>query len=171
MASHVLDVLILVLFGIWGGLTAVAQIPSTKSAWIRKVDVFGAIPEWKFFAPTPGTSDYHLLYRDQYSDGSIGQWREVTFGEERRWWNVVWNPNRRQLKALFDIVLSLQYEWKQQPDAGIQASMAYLYVLNYVSNLPRTDKVLATQFLLMESYGCLSTRKISQLCVSALHGL
>src|SRR5438876_11504878 len=92
---------------VWFLLTVVCQFSGSWTDWLRRFDVVGLIPSWRFFAPVPATGDFHLLYRDRLPDGSLSQWKELYFSETYRWWHMVWNPNRRGKKALFDLTTEL----------------------------------------------------------------
>ena len=65
------------------------------------------VPTWKFFAPTPGQRDMHLLYQDRYEDGATAPWTEVQPMRQRPSYAFAWNPDRRANKGLFDIVQEL----------------------------------------------------------------
>ena len=116
---------------------------------IRALDVFGVIPYWNFFAPQPGTWDYSLLYRDRLASGSQTNWREISLCRPRTAWDWIWNPKKREKKALFDIVTSLmQSATVMEPDQLV-LTVPYIILLDYVSQLPRPYGAVATQFLLM----------------------
>jgi hypothetical protein len=36
------------------------------------------LPRWTFFAPNPGTVDYHLCYRHRLANGEFTHWQEVS---------------------------------------------------------------------------------------------
>ena len=133
----------------WLLLSAVCQVPCGLTRWIRAYDLAGLIPVWPFFAPVPGTCDYYLLYRDEFVDGSLGDWREISLCDDRRWWHVIWNPRKREKKALFDLTTALLQEAKPDAINAIQLSVPYLCILTYISSLPRSFAARSTQFLLM----------------------
>ncbi|MFE5285678.1 hypothetical protein ACFRAQ_12005 [Nocardia sp. NPDC056611] len=147
----------------WLTLSALCQIPrdiekweATRwERWIRTRDVCGLIPRWHFFAPTPATDDLHLLYRDRLPDGRITRWRQIPPGASPKWIGPVWNPRRRQNKALIDISVELGKTAVSLAGdtAGIQLSLAYIATLNFVSGLPRDYRADGTQFLIMRSKG------------------
>jgi len=139
------------LLAAWLVLSVLGQIRFGALYWVRAWDVFGIIPMWWFFAPNPARHDFYLLYRDQLKDGSRTEWTEVKIGTNRKWTNLIWNPGRRERKALFDVVTSLAREAATTGDITIQVSVPYLSLLNYVSRLPRTPASELTQFLLMQS--------------------
>ena len=150
-------------------VTALVQVPAF--ARLRRLDALGVLPEWSFFAPHPGTHDYHLLYRDELGDGSRTDWREVDLAGRRAWWNAAWNPGRRQRKALFDITGALALEIREGDPESIHLSVAYLSLLQHVSALPHSLGAARTQFLLMVTDGVLARTEPRVLYLSNVHEL
>jgi hypothetical protein len=138
------------MFG-WLALSVIGQIPCAFTRRIRRFDLCGLIPHWTFFAPVPGTADYFLLYRDQLLDGSLTDWRELPLCDSRKPWHIIWNPRKREKKALFDLTSALMREVLAAPVEVAQFSVPYLVLLSYVSGLPRAFTGKGTQFLLMSS--------------------
>ncbi|MEU1204384.1 hypothetical protein [Nocardia sp. NPDC005825] len=147
----------------WFTVSALCQIPrkvqtweaTRVERWVRVHDVCGFVPRWHFFAPTPATDDLHLLYRDKLPDGRVARWCEVPPGVPPKWLGPVWNPRRRQNKALIDISVELAKTCQalDRDSARIQLSLAYIATLNFVCSLPRDHRAAATQFLIMRSKG------------------
>jgi hypothetical protein len=145
----------------WFSVSVVCQIPrnvekweaSRAEQWVRAHDVFGFIPRWHFFAPVPATDDLHLLYRDRLSDGRITRWCEVRPRTPPKWIGSVWNPGRRQNKALIDVTLEIVRASLSlnRDTAQIQLTLPYIATLNFVCSLPRDYCAEATQFLIMRS--------------------
>ena len=125
-------------------------MPYARDA-IRRLDPFGLLPEWRFFAPVPGRSDYYLLYRDELGDGATTAWREVVLERPRRWCYPVWNPGRRERKALVDLVADLGSATEDGRVSPL--SLPYLSLLWAVSELPRAPSARSRQFMLMASTG------------------
>jgi hypothetical protein len=101
-------------FALWFGVSVLNQLEATGYApakrlalLIKSFDLFSLIPTWNFFAPNPGTNDYHLLYRERLDAGGYGVWREVPFPKQSGLLKLVWNPRKRRAKVLSDIVVSL----------------------------------------------------------------
>jgi hypothetical protein len=133
----------------WFAATALVQLEIKVSKRLVRLDTAGVLPSWRFFAPVPGRSDLFLMCRDERDDGSITGWQDVTPWEDRRSFNLVWNPGRRDRKALLDIALVLADARAQDVRASvIRASVPYLAILNYVSALPRPDNHVRTQFVI-----------------------
>lgn len=144
-----MDYVVVVIMIGWLLLSAVCQLPGSLTRRIRAYDLAGLIPLWPFFAPVPGTCDYYLLYRDELADGSMLNWREISLCDDRRLWHVIWNPRKREKKALFDLTSALMAEIRPDAIEAVQLSVPYLVILTYISSLPRTYPTRATQFLLM----------------------
>src|SRR5690348_12432463 len=71
MKLQIADILIALFFLGWFILSILNQF---GFAWFDKItrhDHFSLLPLWTFFAPNPGQSDYHLIYRDRKTDGSL----------------------------------------------------------------------------------------------------
>ena len=135
-------------------------------------DIVGLIPAYNFFAPTPGTLDYHILVRDQSPEGLISPWRELPYLPSAGG-AFLWNPGRRHNKAIFDVMKDLAAWIKElgAENASIYISTPYLTLLNYVSTLPRTDPAIRTQFMLMSSKRRATGIDIAPVFLSSLHPL
>src|SRR5215467_11033948 len=91
----------------WLGLSILNQI---RPAWIRSVkrfDIFSAIPIFTFFAPRPGISDWHILYRDKLVDDTVTDWRELLPLPTLTWRKLIirlfLNPVKRERKIASDM--------------------------------------------------------------------
>lgn len=88
-------------------LTAASQHPNSAFSRLRGLDPCGVIPDWRFFAPNPGTHDTHLSYRTLSHDGETSEWHDISFVTERRAVHAVWFPARRLSKSVFDVCTQL----------------------------------------------------------------
>lgn len=158
-----------IFLGGWLLLSVLVLVPRLTLP-IRLLDPLSVIPEWKFFAPNPAQGDYCLLYRDQFPDGSLTPWTEVVQSAGRRWWSMLWNPGKRANKALFDAVVELGRQARAQAE-GLEASFAYLTLLNYVSVLPRMSHARVTQFLILYSHASRHDSQPEMVFLSGLHSL
>lgn len=165
----IVDTLVTAVFGIWLVASVLVYVPGLK-LHIRKWDVLALVPQWNFFAPRPAQHDYVLLYRDQLEDGSITDWTQVSVIAPRRIWSIIWNPRKRDNKALFDTVTDLAAHLRQSV-AALEVSVPYLAILNYISEIPRFGPARFTQFLLMRSQVLPKTREHEVLFLSHLHSL
>jgi hypothetical protein len=137
---------LLVLFVAWALVSIVGQHRSRFSIWLRSWDLFGLVPTWTFFAPNPVSHDHYLYYRD-YSFASVGPWHRAFDADVRTWWDPLWNPLRREEKAISDAMFHLLDQAREVDATRIQFSISYLTILSFVSSLPRENDVIARQFL------------------------
>lgn len=140
---------------LWLALTVLSHLPFLGLRKIKRFDLFGAIPVWNFFAPRPGVYDYHLLFRDRLGDGTLTEWRELRLTERRRMSHAVWNPGKREKKAVLDLMVSLAEHLTVQKVSVsiIHLSIPYLHILGLIDSLDRRDDAVMTQFLVMISSG------------------
>jgi hypothetical protein len=160
--------------GSWLLIAAVAQL-SVVFPWLKRLNKlapFGLAPRYHFFAPTPGTTDYHLLARARTPAGELSAWVDTT-PWRRRWYNFLWNPDRRAQKALHDLATTLLEESKTCSARATQVSVPYLALLNRAtaalasSEEPRERSHV--QFLIALSTGTLSGEPAKPVFVSSLH--
>lgn len=138
---------------------------------LRTLDVFGLIPNYKFFAPRPVQHDFHLLMRTADTSGECGPWRQVAGPPERRWWHAAWNPDRRAFKILSD-VMAVAYRFDEDKPRAVQTSLPYLAILNYITQAASQDPAAVhVQFVLAISHGVLSNEDPNVVFKSDLHAL
>jgi hypothetical protein len=155
MNSVVLHSLVATIFVAWFVLSVINQF---RFRWFDRVlalDYFSLIPYWTFFAPNPGRSDYHLVYRDQLSDGSTTSWCEADLSMPRGVLAFLWNPEKRSKKVLSDVAMSIARVVYTDPRAEgtIMISFQYLLILNYLTKCYRMSKGVARQFAIVETAG------------------
>lgn len=133
----------------WFAASVVAQLPGTVASRLRSLDPVGLLPSWSFFAPRPARTDSHLVYRHILTSGAVTDWTEafVWRPSATQWF---WNPDRRAEKAISDASSHIS---RRSDLRGVQWSIPYLLLLNYVSGLPRTTDAAAVQFALLGSFG------------------
>jgi hypothetical protein len=134
-------------------LLAVAHNIGIEWRLLRKLEGMAIVPKWTFFAPTPGTFNFYLLYRDRDSGGGVTPW-QVLHGmdRERGRWTFIWNPNRRLRKALHDLITSLPFDLYKTHPHLFKLSMPYLVIISHVAALPRMPSTSETQFMIMKKY-------------------
>lgn len=160
---HPLELALMILFGLWLGLSVMAQFHSERFDRFRAHDVFHLIPNWTFFAPNPGRSDFHLLCRDKTAGGEVGEWNELPMIFARSRWSFLWNPDKRGTKVLTDVVSALcesidfhskRGDTKETMEQLMPLQSPYLLLLNVVMNRqPLPDRVTHRQFMLVETCG------------------
>jgi hypothetical protein len=160
--------------GAWLLVSAVAQlgIVVPRLNELGRFDLFQLVPRYHFFAPTPGVVDYYLLVRVRTEAGQLGAWQDTT-PWQRRWWNFIWNPDRRTGKALHDLASTLLNESKTCSARALQVSVPYLALLNRaMAAAPSSEepgKGSYVQFLIAVSPGTLSDEPAKPVFVSSLH--
>lgn len=142
-----IDWVFLVLFCFWAMCTLLVHFHKIRP-YIRNRDYLSLVPEWKFFAPRPGEHDFHLLYRDMDEEGKASSWHEVKIGNDRRWWNGMWNPSKRGNKALFDVVVDLSTHISKREE-NLAMSIPYILLLMHISAEKRLLKPNLTQFMIL----------------------
>lgn len=181
--SHVYAVGMAVALCLWFALSVLGQIPALKS--IRRYDQLSLIPNFSFFAPKPMENDYHFVFRWKYPDGEISNWVELPYCEKRRPWSSVWNPDRRQQKALIDscsmlmryiaylrqVLARRDRREKRNPVLAIQTSIPYLNLLNHVSVVRDSGEAVGVQFAVLSDPGPLLDLKSRVVFLSSLHQL
>lgn len=165
------DAILAAVFGIWFLAICVHQLPITAARQLTTWDPIGLLPVWRFFAPMPGNFDFHLLYRDQLADGTITPWTEYRPLLSRSPWSFIWNPDKRQRKALLDLAQELVRFQREQSREQLLLSVPYLVLLNFVSELPRPEPRQGTQFAIMVSRGAAHDEEPQLLFLSSLHPL
>lgn len=170
------EFVVIAFLAIWFLLTILCQFRELKFAeWIKyKVDVFGLIPLWTFFAPHPGKRDYHLLYRDKITEQDYSEWQEMDITEERTFWSWFWNPEKRDKKILSDVVQSLVSSIPDYKDEKgslnlLMFSMPYIIVLHAVSHCKRQTANVYRQFMLAESSGYHKETEPALILLSVFH--
>lgn len=167
---------------VWLIVTAVCQWEIPFCDKIRSHDRWGLIPRWTFFAPIPGTSDYHLLYRDSTAEQAPGPWVEIPFVCTREPWHVVWNPLRRRGKLLSDCVnqLARDLEWAKGRGlydayaAQLAVTFPYLVILNnVVRDSAETEEahVTSRQFVVVEAKHSRAQAEVAVILASPFHRL
>jgi hypothetical protein len=175
-----LETLLVTLFGLWFSLSILAQFHLEKFDRYRTHDLFHLIPNWTFFAPNPGRTDYHLIFRDKRRDGSTGDWKELPLLYRRRFWSFLWNPEKRETKVLTDAVASIfemiEFQQKRERSKELTEQLLlihspYLLLLNLVmsSREPHSVDVTHRQFALVESFGFLSADPPRPILSSPFH--
>ncbi|WP_315072494.1 hypothetical protein [uncultured Microbacterium sp.] len=142
------------LFGTALALTALSQLPGHSFDRIRRQDLFGLIPNWKFFAPIPATDDYEVFHRIR-SDGDDWQdWTRTSPPAPRRLVHLVWFPGRRADKGIFDHASELAQLAITASAAELVLSPSYLVVTAAVQRrILSLDGVAAHQFAVIKHAG------------------
>lgn len=141
---------LVVVYGLWFLLTLVRAAGYTALVRFRVPrPLWALLPNWSLFAPHPGMTDYYLFYRDQSGSEEPGPWILAHGPEPRKWYHGLWNPNKIQAKAVFDLMQQLEQATASMPAGGeeqVMKSAPYQHLLFFVRHLPRTEPKDHTQF-------------------------
>ncbi|MGW0738270.1 hypothetical protein [Streptomyces sp. NPDC002851] len=140
------------LFAAWLLLCVLAQlrvIAPRVAPRLGRWDASLLIPRYNYFAPIPGMHDYHLLFRTRTRGREFGTWEEVSAGVRRRWWNFVWNPDRRSRKQLLDLAKELAHRDPGCVDPDTVLSVPYLVLLRHVCAQIEPAEGVDIQFLIV----------------------
>jgi hypothetical protein len=156
---------------VWFVVSVMGQFESRVIRWLRNRDHIGLIPRWTFFAPRPGRTDYHLMVQ-VYRDDDAQSWREKPLAERRTLIGAVWNPEKRNRKALTDLVRSMV---RASSSAGhdkrwhVQYSMPYIALLSYLSDEAAAEGATHVRFMVLEAEGFCYEREPWPVFLSARH--
>jgi hypothetical protein len=156
-------------FTVWFLASVVCQIPTRLARVINRYDLFRLVPRWSFFAPNPGHTDYHILYRDSAAGTPISAWRELPV-PGRTLLAMFWNPDKRLRKCLVDCTQQIVATAAATRTADHMAiSIPYLLLLNIVMRQCVNPGVASRQFVIAQSYGFHPARKPEVLVRSEFH--
>ena len=166
------DFVIGILLSVWFVLSIVNQFSPRWFTFIQQFDRLGLLPIWTFFAPNPGQTDYHMIYRNMYADGSCSEWAEVEIPTRNGLVASVWNPDKRIVKAIDDAVAGLIQLMREKGERSeFLLSFSYLFLLNFVSAVNKDNDAASRQFAIVETRGLNRTETPSLLFVSEFHAI
>jgi len=162
-----------VVLGAWFLLSVPHQFRRCQR-WLSRWDVACLLPTWTFFAPNPGTGEYHLLCRDEGCEHN--DWVEVPTLQGRSTSHLVWNPMRRQAKVLCDFVQVLvalrALSSSDEEESALRLSIPFLLLQQYtITRVPPCPCSKSRRFLLVKTHGHFSTREPSPVFLSPLCSL
>ena len=140
---------------IWFVLSILLQFRGRLSERLAAHDFLNLLPIWTFFAPAPGASDYHLLYRDFDSLGVASEWVQIPSTFQRSVIRTIWNPRKRINKGVLDMiqVLSKMQNAFINERAVVCLSIPYLALTNFVCGQPRSNGAVSREFVIVETHG------------------
>jgi hypothetical protein len=156
---------------LWFAVSVIGQFNWRITRWLRGHDHFSLVPRWTFFAPRPGRTDYHLMFQIFHADDTL-PWREHPLADRRTLLGAVWNPQKRNKKALADLVRSMTRATAgMKPDTlwRIQFTVPYLALLSYLSGLAAAEGASHVRFMILESEGFYWEREPWPVFLSARH--
>jgi len=165
--------LFLVLFTIVCG---VYQLHSHRSL-IKKYDFLRIVPVWTFFAPTPLSHDFHLMYRDILTDKKQ-KWIQIKMIKSKSLFTFIWHPERRLKKKLIAISNLIGLEIKKYKDIhgeipsakDLESTFPYKMCLDIIMNEPilKSGKNFR-QFMIAKTKGTHIPSKPEIFFVSVFH--
>jgi hypothetical protein len=170
-------------FSTWLLLTIFWQFEfiRSKSNFIRAINSVNFLPVWTFFAPRPGITDTHLLFRDKFDDNTISDWVEISVFESRKNYHFMWNPLKRYNKLIVDALSQVKKlksikdeEEMNDEDFQIQVriSKGYLILLSIVSKYKKiNNKSMSRQFVIADTSYSSGQRIFTPIMSSPFHKL
>jgi hypothetical protein len=139
-------------FAVWGTLTVLRNLDQSPRVLFKASRLGIAIPNYRFFGPTPGMYDLNLLVRHRNGDGSLTGWNEVVVSEERRLIHTIWGPFRRPEKAITDAVRDIYRDGHKVLSAQfLPQTMGYKILLNVARNqVPHDPAAAEVQFAICQ---------------------
>jgi hypothetical protein len=144
-----------VVFGAWFALCVLAHLHSKVRRFFPRLEARGLLPHWNFFAPRPGVHDTHLLFRDVGQDGEVGNLGYVPMIGVRRWYHVLWHPDKFRSKVVSDIASMIpairrQAHRRDADDRLVMLTQPYVLALHLVMVMPHEPAARARQFILAQ---------------------
>ncbi len=143
------------LFAAWFGLSVANQFETPFTYRLRKLDIFGLISVWKFFAPRPGIHDHYILIQDCDSTGQLLEWKQLLGPSVRRPQSFVWNPGKWESKAIADLLqlVAQANSFGRLDNRTLMLTSPYLVILHFVLGQPCGPEVVARRFALVQKTG------------------
>lgn len=141
-------------FGTALALTTLSQLPGHSFDRMRRKDLFGLIPNWKFFAPIPATNDHEVFHRIRGAEGDWQDWQRTSPPAPRRLVHLVWFPGRRADKGVFDHASELAQLAVTAEATELALSPSYLIVASTVERrVAQQGPAAAHQFAIIKHAG------------------
>lgn len=132
------------------------QIPLASFARLGRSDPFATIPVYRFFAPNPSVTDYRLFARGVRAD-STSAWVDIQLAPKRGGASVIWDPDSRATKGVFDLMMQLSFLFPLEDGETIQGNGVYRalekYVLERCRLIPSLAEESNVQFCVLETTG------------------
>ncbi len=165
----------LALVGVLLAVGLVRQFAVSNPFWVR-LDRFGIVPQWKFFAQArmdrdlSVLDDMHLLVRLDDGGENPGLWRELPMLGNRPIRSAVWNPHGRSRLMLGECMQSLALFESTQQNLVQSTALVYLTLLRHCLEHAPADLDQAIQFAVVLSRGR-AGRSLDLRFLSAWHRL
>ncbi|WP_326584641.1 hypothetical protein OG889_40375 [Streptomyces sp. NBC_00481] len=139
----------------YGGATLLRQV-NPEHRFPLLLEKWGVtVPIHRFFGPIPSVHDSQFLIRHHFHGGRTEPWRELVFRQDRHLRHMVWAPQRRMDKGLFDLVAALTaIAGSTQDMRRIASTIPYQSLLNVaLYRIEHPHDARATQFAIGRSAG------------------
>jgi hypothetical protein len=123
-----LTVLVFLFYSVWGVLSLTCQGRHPLIQTIKARDVFGLLPNYKFFCPNPVRNDYHLYYRQRQGED---QWKEIPIPTRHPVFSMFWNPGKRERKVFTSAIHKINAKFKKRPENA--KGPVYRFFLHYIA--------------------------------------
>lgn len=173
-------VAVLVLLAAWFLITVPHQLTNEYGKRVKRINMFALIPGWTFFAPTPGMTDYRILFRDRIGE-EYTEWREIEWCRPRRLRDAIWHPARHRTKLIVDCVNAFSTTLQEMQKLGLDVerepqswmiSVPYLALLNIAVSMPKlAPAATARQFAVIEQKPNAPTERPRLIVCSSAHDL
>ncbi len=134
--SYTLQTVLFCLLGL-SVAVSVARLHKPVAGRLDGLDFLQLLPDWKFFAPEPNRSDYHLLARHRTGSEAPGAWQVLENSRKHTLRPHLLDPHRRLRKAMVDVSASYiviseerRRESAEQLRPTLSTSMTYLLLLS-----------------------------------------
>lgn len=156
------------------------QFETNFKTTLSKLDILDLLPNWKFFAPVPGTQDFRIVYQDLVDDNFDSPWIECDVIQSgRKTWDFLWNPRKHFQKACIDVIQILLLDSANirhsSPDQDkvkllLQLTWSYCTVLKIAMSIERKhQKAVYRRFAILKSHGFSETMDIQPMFISYRH--
>jgi hypothetical protein len=161
-----------VLFALWLAATIANQLGGRWRRPLERLNAFGVLPSFGFFAPEPVSVDYHLAFRDSRADGRAGTWREVP-EPSRPLLAALWNPGRRRGNAMRRVVqfLDVLSSTAGLDEPTLVLSFPFLYLLHLASLAGHEASTVGRQLMVVQTRGFAEPREVALTLASEIHAV
>jgi hypothetical protein len=165
----VLHVAVVAFFVAWFVATVIKQFRGRAARAVQRCDRCSLVPQWTFFAPNPGRSDLHVLYRDVLADSTVTGWSELALAVPRSRWTTLWNPQKRRRKAVSDAASALAIVPKELVGPELMVSDPYVMLLALVVAANGRPDARFREFVIVATDSTAATAQPRVRLKSALH--
>lgn len=154
VAQSIFGIIGVIVFSVWLLSTIAFQRKSRLASQIARFDRLNLIPRWSFFAPDPGASNYHFVYRGRDDATSASPWVELDLSPRGALF-ALWNPRKRYREGMIELFQLLVLFSRDHSAARLQFTAPYVILLE-VARRSLKGSVSSTgfyQFALIETRG------------------